>query len=71
MNLVAILLIRAPLPGLQTPMKLLGRADECALLDKLVDDLSRGESRSMVLRGEAGVGKTALLQYLDRVRCGH
>jgi DNA-binding CsgD family transcriptional regulator/tetratricopeptide (TPR) repeat protein len=45
-------------------MKLLGRADECALLDKLVDDLSRGESRSMVLRGAAGVGKTALLQYL-------
>ena len=38
-------------------MKLLGRADECALLDKLVDDLSRGESRSMVLRGAAGVGK--------------
>ena len=45
-------------------MTLVGRADECALLDKLVDDLGRGESRSIVLRGDAGVGKTALLQYL-------
>ena len=45
-------------------MSLLGRADECALLADLIDDLRRGQSRSMVLRGEAGVGKTALLQYL-------
>jgi DNA-binding CsgD family transcriptional regulator len=45
-------------------MSLLGRADECALLDGLVDDVRRGESRSLVLRGEAGIGKTALLDYL-------
>jgi DNA-binding CsgD family transcriptional regulator len=45
-------------------MSLLGRAAECALLDGLVDDIRRGESRSLVLRGEAGIGKTALLQYL-------
>jgi DNA-binding CsgD family transcriptional regulator len=43
---------------------LLGRADECAMLDDLVDDIRRGESRSLVLRGEAGIGKTALLDYL-------
>ena len=45
-------------------MSLLGRADECALLDDLIDDVRRGESRSLVLRGEAGIGKTALLEYL-------
>ena len=45
-------------------MSLLGRADECAVLDGLLDDIRRGESRSLVLRGEAGIGKTALLKYL-------
>jgi DNA-binding CsgD family transcriptional regulator len=45
-------------------MSLLGRADECALLEGLVRDVRRGKSRSLVLRGEAGIGKTALLQYL-------
>jgi len=45
-------------------MSLLGRADECALLDDLIDDIRRGQSRSLVLRGEAGIGKTALLEYL-------
>jgi DNA-binding CsgD family transcriptional regulator len=45
-------------------MDLLGRARECALLDGLIRDIRRGESRSLVLRGEAGIGKTALLEYL-------
>ncbi|HUA07351.1 MAG TPA: AAA family ATPase [Solirubrobacteraceae bacterium] len=41
-----------------------GRAEECARLDALVGDVRRGESRSLVLRGEAGIGKTALLHYV-------
>jgi DNA-binding CsgD family transcriptional regulator len=43
---------------------LLGRAGECGLLDGLLDDIRRGESRALILRGEAGVGKTALLRHL-------
>jgi hypothetical protein len=41
-----------------------GRSRECALLDDLVSAIRRGDSRSLVLRGEAGIGKTAQLEYL-------
>src|SRR3954447_21902383 len=41
-----------------------GRSSECALLDDLLSAIRRGESRSLVLRGEAGIGKTALLEHL-------
>src|ERR671914_2836705 len=44
--------------------RLWGREPECTLLDELVSAIRRGESRSLVLRGEAGIGKTALLEYL-------
>ena len=49
-------------PGRRLALR--GRASECALLDDLVSSVRRGESRSLVLRGEAGIGKTALLEYL-------
>jgi len=44
--------------------ELRGRRDECALLDQLVASVRAGESRVLVVRGEPGVGKTALLEYL-------
>src|SRR5918995_2824575 len=41
-----------------------GRPRECEWLDRLLEDVRAGQSRVLVLRGEAGVGKTALLEYL-------
>jgi len=51
-------------PGSGSGGALLGRDAECGFLDGLIVDIRRGESRSLVLRGEAGIGETALLEYL-------
>ncbi|MFZ0973731.1 MAG: ATP-binding protein, partial [Solirubrobacteraceae bacterium] len=50
--------------GPERTTRLLGRATECVRLDDVVSAIRRGEGRSLVLRGEAGIGKTALLRYL-------
>jgi DNA-binding CsgD family transcriptional regulator len=44
--------------------RLVGRRGECDALDQLLARLRTGRSPVLVLRGEAGVGKTALLEYL-------
>ncbi len=49
---------------------LLGRRSECAALDELVMSVRAGQSRVLVLRGDAGVGKSALLGYLARHASG-
>jgi DNA-binding CsgD family transcriptional regulator len=45
-------------------MRLLGRRAECEFLDAALTDALDGRSRVVVLRGEAGAGKSALVSYL-------
>src|SRR4051795_12964833 len=40
-----------------------GRQEECAVLDGLLERARAGQSGVLLVRGEAGVGKTALLGY--------
>jgi hypothetical protein len=49
-----------PAPG---GLMLRGRRNECAVLDRLLDGARAGRSGALVLEGDAGVGKTALLDY--------
>ncbi|HEY2441695.1 MAG TPA: AAA family ATPase [Streptosporangiaceae bacterium] len=43
---------------------LLNRVQERTTLDDLLGDLRSGQGRALTMRGEAGVGKSALLEYL-------
>ncbi|WP_329538029.1 AAA family ATPase (plasmid) [Streptomyces sp. NBC_01450] len=51
-------MVASPLPDL------VGRHRECAALDDLLVGLREGGSRVRVIRGEAGIGKSALLEYV-------
>lgn len=46
-------------------VELVGRRAECEALDRSVTDALAGTSRVLVLRGDAGAGKSALLSYLS------
>src|SRR3954467_14867503 len=50
--------------------RLRGRRSECEALDGLIAGVRTGESRAVVLCGEAGVGKTALLEYVSKRASG-
>ncbi len=52
------------------PSGLLDRRSERAALDQLSANVLGGQSRVLVLRGEAGVGKSALLTYLEAGAAG-
>ena len=61
---------QSPAPGWADPAgfapgaPLVGRRRESQLLDALVAGVREGRSQALVLRGEPGVGKTALLSHL-------
>jgi hypothetical protein len=44
---------------------LMDRRSERDALDRLIGAVQAGESRALVVRGEPGVGKTVLLEYLS------
>src|ERR1700727_2352249 len=50
--------LRGRQPGLR------GRRHECEVLDRRLAGARAGDSGALVLRGEPGIGKTALLSYL-------
>ena len=43
-----------------------GRATECARVDRLLRDVGAGHSGVLVLLGDPGIGKTSLLDYAER-----
>ena len=43
---------------------LVGRAKECRLIERLLDDARGGQSRALIVHGEAGIGKTALMEHV-------
>ncbi len=49
---------------------LFGRRSECTILDGLVAGARAGQSQVLVVRGEAGIGKTALLEYVETSAAG-
>ncbi|QRP50932.1 LuxR family transcriptional regulator [Amycolatopsis sp. FDAARGOS 1241] len=50
--------------GARRGAELVGRRAECAVLDALAADVRAGRSRTLVVHGEPGIGKTALLGHL-------
>jgi DNA-binding CsgD family transcriptional regulator len=51
--------------------QLRGRRIECEELDALIEGVRSGESHAFVVRGEPGVGKTALLEYMVEEASGY
>src|SRR3954454_13154772 len=55
-----------PVMAARREPRLLGRAAECQVLGRLLEQARADRSAVLVIRGEAGVGKTALLDYCAR-----
>src|SRR6516164_5380045 len=49
---------------------LCGRGEQLAAIDRLLEAMRSGRAGSLVLRGEAGIGKTALLDAAEEKAAG-
>jgi DNA-binding CsgD family transcriptional regulator len=56
--------------AVQRPPALLGRYRERDVLDRLLETARGNESAVLLIRGEAGIGKTALVRYAARQAAG-
>src|SRR3954470_630668 len=54
----------------QRPPPFLGRSGERDVLDRVLETARGGQSAVLVIRGEAGIGKTALVRYAARQASG-
>ena len=52
--------------AVQRPPAFRGRTSELDALDRLLENVRGGQSGVLVIHGEAGVGKTALLRHVER-----
>src|SRR3954462_15908705 len=52
--------------AVQRPAAFLGRSVERDVLDRLLETARGGQSAVLLIRGEAGIGKTALVRYSAR-----
>src|SRR3954449_8333610 len=54
----------------QRPPAFMGRSGERDVLDRVLETARGGQSAVLVIRGEAGIGKTALVRYAARQAAG-
>ena len=59
-----------PVEEQAVPDVLVGRSGDCGALDELVEAIRQGLSRSLVILGEPGIGKTRLLEYAAQAADG-
>src|SRR3954454_4455207 len=55
----------------QIRKQLRGRSRECNALEELASKVEAGQSSALILRGEAGIGKSALLDHLGQHVAGY